>query len=268
MMKKSQHRYLEGFGVLVILLALVRCAFPGVTGYNDGTIAGKAGETTDSTSVAMNVGSASGAVEAGAKAAASSTISWEGKPHRIFSVPSFHAAFPDSNAVQLVAAQKWGVSPVKDRQDAEARKRELVYIGQSPYYHVARLNQSIPYLVPHAALLLHDIGQAFYDSLHIKGIPLHQLVVSSVLRTEADVVKLRRINGNATEQSCHLYGTTFDISYKSFNTVEDPDGPSRRQVSDDTLKWVLSEVLRDKREAGRCYVKYEKRQSCFHMTVR
>jgi hypothetical protein len=51
-------------------------------------------------------------------------------------------------------------------------------------------------------------------------------------------------------------------------TVEDPDGPSRRQVRNDTLKWVLSEVLRDMRESNRCYIKYEVKQGCFHMTVR
>lgn len=38
-------------------------------------------------------------------------------------------------------------------------------------------------------------------------------------------------------------------------------------VRNDTLKWVLSEVLRDFREQGRCYVKYEVKQGCFHMTV-
>ena len=42
----------------------------------------------------------------------------------------------------------------------------------------------------------------------------------------------------------------------------------RRAVRNDTLKWVLSEVLRDMREAKRCYVKYEVKQGCFHLTAR
>ena len=42
----------------------------------------------------------------------------------------------------------------------------------------------------------------------------------------------------------------------------------RRQVQDDTLKWVFSEVLRDFREKNRCYIKYEVKQGCFHITVR
>ena len=182
-------------------------------------------------------------------------------PHRIRSVPNYKTAFPDSQSVQIVAANRWGVRPVQNREDAEARKKELVYVGESPFYHVDRLRSSIPYLVPRAALMLHDIGEAFFDSLYAKGLPLHQLIVTSVLRSMDDVAKLKRHNPNATEQSCHLYGTTIDICYNRYQ-------PLTREVRNDTLKWVLSEVLRDKRNEGRCYIKYEVKQGCFHMTVR
>ena len=183
------------------------------------------------------------------------------KPHRIRGVYNYRTAFPDSQSVQIKAAQKWGVRPVKNREDAEKRQKELVYIGESPYYHVDRLNSSIPYLVPRAALMLQDIGEAFFDSLYAKGLPFHQLIVTSVLRSMDDVAKLQRHNPNATEQSCHLYGTTVDICYNRYQ-------PLTREVRNDTLKWVLSEVLRDKRNEGRCYIKYEVKQGCFHMTVR
>ena len=147
------------------------------------------------------------------------------------------------------------------------RIKELVYVGANPFFHVDKLNNSIPYLVPRASILLQDIGRAFYDSLTIKGIPLHKLIVSSVLRTKDDVQKLRNRNQNATENSCHLYGTTFDLCYNRYITVEDPEGPARRAVRNDTLKWVLSEVLRDFRQQERCYIKYEVKQGCFHITV-
>ena len=88
------------------------------------------------------------------------------------------------------------------------------------------------------------------------------------LRTQEDVAKLRRHNGNATENSCHLYGTTIDICYNRYQTVEDPGGPSRRQVRNDSLKFILSEVLNDMRQQNRCFIKYEVKQGCFHMTVR
>ena len=241
--KLTKKRFLTGFVVVVLLLAGVRWIWPSVA---------------EPRVIIQDI----------AKVVISPTPTDTRRPHRIRSVPSYAVAFPDTNAVQLVAAQQWGVTPVRDREDAESRKRELVYIASSPYYHVDPLYSSIPYLVPRAAVLLQDIGQAFYDSLYVKGVPLHKLIVTSVLRSQEDVMKLRRRNGNATENSCHLYGTTFDICYNRYKTVEYPDGPSRRQVRNDTLKWVLSEVLRDMREQGRCYIKYEVKQGCFHMTVR
>ena len=241
----TKKTYLTGFMAVVLLLACIRWIFPGIA----------ESRATDSVAYTEDV-----------------TGNLQGPPaskaHRIVGVSNYQTCFPDTNAVQLLAAQQWGVSPVKNREDAEARKRELVYIGSSPYYHVDPLYSSIPYLVPHAANLLLDIGEAFFDSLYVKGIPLHRIIVTSVLRSQEDVVKLRRRNGNATENSCHLYGTTVDICYNRYETVEDPDGPARRAVRNDTLKWVLSEVLRDMRQNNRCYIKYEVKQGCFHLTVR
>ncbi len=189
--------------------------------------------------------------------------------HPIRSVPSYNAAFPDVQDVQIIAARKWGVKPVKNRRQAEERKSELVYVGANPYYDIdPAMRSSIPYLVPRASDLLHDIGRNFLDSLYVKGVPLHKLIISSVLRTEDDVARLLRQNGNASEQSCHRFGTTFDICYNRYTTVSPPGGPQRRAVQNDTLKWVLSEVLRDIRQEGRCYIKHEVKQGCFHITVR
>lgn len=190
------------------------------------------------------------------------------KPHSIRSVPRYDDTFPDANDIQLTAATKWGVKPVKDLEDAENRKSELVYVSSSPWFHVDNLRSSIPYLVPRAAILLQDIGKNFFDSLDVKGVPLHKIIATSILRTKENVTKLRTRNLNATENSCHLYGTTFDICYNRYKTVESPNGPQRRAVTNDTLKWVLSEVLRDMRESGRCYIKYEVKQGCFHITTR
>ena len=246
-----------GFAVVVLLLAIVRWTFPSVA------------ESRRPSVESLETSEPEKSESFGSSGKSGISSSSAGSPkHRIVSVPDYKEAFPDTNSVQLSAAQRWGVSPVRNREDAESRKRELVYMGLSPYYHVDPLYSSIPYLVPRAAVLLQDIGQAFYDSLYVKGVPFHKLIVTSVLRSQEDVVKLRRRNGNATENSCHLYGTTFDICYNRYKTVEDPDGPARRLVRNDTLKWVLSEVLRDMRQQGRCYIKYEVKQGCFHMTVR
>ena len=257
-MKLTKKRYLIGFTGAVLVLAGVRAAFPQVAESN--------ANVSSEVSAPVN-GDAEMDAPTGGPAEVK-PIGHISKKHRILSVPNFKACFPDTQAVQLSAAMKYGVKRVKNREDAEKRKNELVYVGANPYYHIDPLYSSIPYLVPRAAVLLQDIGQAFFDSLYVKGIPLHRPIVTSVLRSEADVVKLRRHNGNATENSCHLYGTTFDICYNRYETVENPNGPARRAVRNDSLKYVLSEVLRDMREQGRCYIKYEVKQGCFHMTVR
>lgn len=262
-MKITKKIYLRGFAATVAFLALVRIVFPGVAK----PIVGDA-QTHDAAS--DSIVPVPPAVDD--KTVAQGAARWynaDGTPvrNRIYSVPAFKTTFPDSNSVQMAAASKYGVSPVKDRREAEARKKELVYIGANPYFHVDKLNSSIPYLVPRASVLLQDIGKAFFDSLTMKGIPLHKIIVTSVLRTKDDVQKLRDRNLNATENSCHLYGTTFDLCYNRYITVEDPERPARRAVRNDTLKWVLSEVLRDFRQQERCYIKYEVKQGCFHMTV-
>ena len=187
--------------------------------------------------------------------------------HRIFSVPHFGNTFPDQQDVQILAANKYGVNPVQNREEAEHSKGKLVYVGSNPFFYVDKLNSSIPYLVPRASVLLQDIGRAYFDSLQIKGIPLHKIIVTSILRTKDDVAKLRTRNGNATENSCHLYGTTFDVCYNRYKQIQTRQQP-RRQVQNDTLKWVLSEVLRDMRDRNRCLVKYEVKQGCFHITVK
>lgn len=261
--KIRKHRFVEGMGIVVIVLALVRCAFPGI---NTDRVA-QDGPLADSSAVEP-VEEMTVEVKPLETRPATRYLADGQRPHRIMSVPNYQRAFPDDNNVQLQAAQLWGVKPVKDRKDAENRKSELVYMDCSPYYAVDPLRASIPYLVPRAAILLQDIGQAFFDSLQVKGVPLHRLIVTSVLRSQADVANLRRSNPNATDQSCHLYGTTFDICYNRYKTVEDPEGPHRREVRNDTLKFILSEVLNDMRRNERCYIKYEVKQGCFHMTVR
>ena len=274
-MKISKNRYLQGFLVVVLLLALVRVIFPSVaeprlTAHSDGK------DSTAIDSLRGDLMASAGAqdelsVTPDTASDGSFSIFFDknGKEvkHRIFSVPHFGNTFPDQQDVQIVAASRHGVAPVQNREEAEHSKGKLVYVGSNPFFYVDKLNNSIPYLVPMASVLLQDIGRAYFDSLQIKGIPLHKIIVTSILRTKDDVSKLRTRNGNATENSCHLYGTTFDVCYNRYKQIQTEKQP-RRQVQDDTLKWVFSEVLRDFREKNRCYIKYEVKQGCFHITVR
>lgn len=184
-----------------------------------------------------------------------------GRAHRLVGVQDCEEYFADLQPVQLQSAERLGVKPVQNREAAEHSKGKLIYIGGNPYFDLRDLTMSVPYLVPEAALLLQDIGRNFMDSLYVKNLPPLKPYVTSVLRTQDDVAKLLRYNKNATQKSCHLYGTTFDISYQRFSRNGEVSWDGRG-------KTVLAEVLRDLKESGRCWVKYEFHQPVFHITVR
>lgn len=183
---------------------------------------------------------------------------------RINSVGPLRKVFNDSNHVQMEAARELGILPIYEDNDILNLQRPLELIESCPDFYVDKLTHSFPYLVPEAADLLHDIGKAFNDSLAARGGGAYRMKVTSVLRTPVTVKKLRRINRNATEESTHQYGTTFDISYSKF-ICDDPLQPHR---TFEDLKNLLAEVLDDMRRQGRCYVKFEFKQSCFHITAR
>jgi len=187
-------------------------------------------------------------------------------PKNIHGVISYKRSFGDLNDLHLSIAQAIGIRPAYSRKEVEKMKGHLVQIESNDYYSVDSLKHSLPYLVPKASELLSKIGTNFQDSLGTKGLNPYKVVVTSVLRTLDDVKKLRQRNLNAAENSAHFYGTTFDVSWKRFKKIE-ADRPMQ-DVNKDTLKLVLSEVLRDLRKAETCYVKYELKQGCFHITAR
>lgn len=189
-------------------------------------------------------------------------------PHNVKGVISYKRSFPDLNDTHMKAAKSLGIRPVKSREEAARRTGKLEQIASCETYHLDSLTHSVPYLVPKANDLLQRIGQNFLDSLSAKGLNPNKIIVTSVLRTQDDVKRLRRVNLNASANSTHCYGTTFDVSWKRFKKIDELDGRPYQDVSSDTLKLVLSEVLRDLRRDEQCYVKYELKQGCFHITAR
>jgi len=189
------------------------------------------------------------------------------EPRNIRGVTSYKRTFGDLNSLHLEAALRHGIAPIASRDKAEDMTKQLVHIANNKSYAVDSLTHSIPYLVPVASQLLTTIGDSFLDSLTAKGLNPYQVVVTSVLRTQNDVKHLRKRNINASENSAHFYGTTFDVSWKRFKKVEDKTGRPLQDVGSDTLKLVLAEVLRDLRKEERCYIKYELKQGCFHITA-
>lgn len=178
-------------------------------------------------------------------------------------VRQYDRLFNDLNDTQLEAARKNGLKNPITLSEAE-NDRHLQKIETNRYYSVQKLTHSVPYLVPKAAKLLEDMGKAFQDSLFNRGYNRnHRFTVTSVLRTEETVRQLRKTNVNSSENSCHCYGTTFDISYFTYST---PDVGKAASV--DKMRQILYQVAYDMKQQGRCFVKYEKQQTCLHITVR
>ena len=176
----------------------------------------------------------------------------------------YSTEFADLNEVHLQTAREMGLPRIPDTRD-DAAMSELTEIVDNDYYVIDKLRYSIPYLTARAATELDAISKAFNDSLRSKQFPEYKLVVSSVLRTGEDIARLRRSgNPNASDNSAHCYGTTFDISYTRYFREKETD----EFMQPFELTKVFGEVLRDHRNAGKILVKYEKKEHCFHITVR
>lgn len=177
---------------------------------------------------------------------------------------SYSKLLNDLQEKQIVAAEKNGIKGKFTREDLASGKFDVVHVKTCNHYVVEHLTHSSPYLVPKAATLLDDLGKAFQDSIYNRGYNRkHRFIVTSVTRTQEDVKKLAQTNVNATENSCHCYGTTFDISYARF------ERPATHAIEDnDKLYDILMQVALDFRTKKRCYVKWERKQKCLHITVR
>lgn len=178
--------------------------------------------------------------------------------------PKYYLTFNDRNEKQLLIASAIGIDPITTRTEALKLKEKLTEIKSNDYYTVDSLRTSLPFLVNIAAQRLDSIGILFQDSLISKGGPLYKIFVTSILRTSEDILKLQNKNLNSNTKSAHLYGTTFDIAYWRFERVDTTD----IEIDKSKLKVVLAEVLRDLKAANKCYVKYEVKQGCFHVTAR
>lgn len=171
-------------------------------------------------------------------------------------VPNYGSDFNVVNDVQLAAAKKLGIVPQKDRASLEKMKGKLVQLRNTRYYAIKPLTSSSPFLVPRAADFLTALGKLMQEYNGTTS----RFYVSSVLRTQQDVKNLRSTNGNATENSTHCYGTTVDITYSQFDV--------RGKTTDGKVKEDLARALYDLQAMGYCYVIYERKQPCFHITVR
>ena len=196
------------------------------------------------------------------------------------------------NADHVRRAQARGVGRVSGedeiRRHVEAGR--LVPLADTAFYHIQKLDYSVPYVTPATAELLRELGRRFQDSLRVRGLPRYRYVISSVLRTADNQRALRRINPNATGgTSSHEFGTTLDVVYHTYVYAPDPAdalAPTGYAFLDDRLgglriraydalgmrywqelQGLLGRVLIGLQREGRAYVLLEREQPVFHITA-
>jgi hypothetical protein len=179
--------------------------------------------------------------------------------------------YRDYNGVHLMYARRNGISPFNSTSDFHeginklVREDKLVRISSNKYYVVKRLSHSHPYLTPEAAQLLEDIGKRFRKKLDENRMGNYAYHITSLLRTKESQKNLSRSNVNAASNTSHLYGTTFDIAYRSL--AKRPFPLIRVEVYDAKAIKLLSEVIGELRRERRCVVVTERIEKCFHITV-
>lgn len=121
-------------------------------------------------------------------------------------------------------------------------------------YKIQKLTHSKAYLNETSYLILKEISSIFYKETGV------ELSISSLTRTLENQNKLRRVNSNAAKgDSSHNYGASFDISYAKYG-----DKIGRNYANEKLLQTILEEFAAD----GKIYFIKERRQPCFHITVR
>lgn len=177
--------------------------------------------------------------------------------------------FKDRNLTHLNIAIKKGITPLDSRKEVENIQSQLKHIETNDLYMVDKLTHSVPYLTEGASELLALIAKNFQDSLKSKGYENHRIIVTSLLRTRNDVTRLQKSgNKNATTHSAHMYATTFDITYARFDRMLTPTSLSKKRPNQKAIHMILAEVLKDLKYQRKCYIMYETRQRCFHITSR
>ncbi len=179
--------------------------------------------------------------------------------------------YKDLNAEHLYYAKRNGIKPFKSsshfysKVDEMVENHRLVKISSNKYYTVKYLTHSHPYLTPTASNFLEVLGKEYRKKLDEHGMDNYLFQISSLLRTNESQKSLSRSNVNASSNTSHLYGMTFDIAYKS--VVKKPLPWMKVEIADPKAIKLLSETIGDLRREGRCVVVTERIEKCFHITV-
>jgi len=144
------------------------------------------------------------------------------------------------------------------------RMGELFRIRDGRGYEVEDLSFSYPFLTKEGKTILKEIGKRFRKKVSATRLRGSDFKITSMTRTTEILIRLRKFNSNASVNSPHFYGNTFDISYVRFSSpkwfITDCDKYF--------LKEALAQVIWQLREEKKCWATYEIKQGCFHVVAR
>jgi hypothetical protein len=164
------------------------------------------------------------------------------------------------------AAKLTGIKVCKDEKELKKRISEgkLVKVKSGNYYIVEKMTFSYPCVTRESKILIDEIAEKLSAKASQKGLTGVRFYITSMTRISDNMKSLRRSNGNASANSPHLYGNTFDISYKRFVAHKWVLTNCDKKF----LKEALAEVIWQLKEDNQCWATYEKVQNCFHIVSR
>lgn len=159
-----------------------------------------------------------------------------------------HLFAAEHNGIGLVESEGHFKKLIEDEQ--------LVLVDKGAGYEVMPLTHSHPYITPYSKAILEELGAAFQSLTDEKS----YFTLTSVTRTPDQQKSLRRRNRNATSGvSSHSYGVSFDISYIRMNGKKRFSRPLQNKIET---------ILNEFQKAEKIFFIKERKQSCYHVTVR
>jgi len=148
-----------------------------------------------------------------------------------------------------------GINPQKtdDGLKQLGKKNVLKEIKSNEFYVVQDLTHSQPLLLPKAINLIDQLSTLYQQKCKEKNIDYIRFEITSVSRSRESVERLGKENENSIENSPHLRGKTFDMSWSKFSG------------NDAQLK-LFTSALSELKNQKKCFVKFE-RNGCLHITV-
>jgi len=165
-----------------------------------------------------------------------------------------------------IYASLTGIEKCEDANDIGNRilSGQLCRVKNGRSYKVEIMAYSYPYLTPDSKKLLNEIAGRFRKKVRKDGLMGSRFTITSMTRTSENIKDLGKTNINSSENSPHINGNAFDISYSRFLF--------RKLYVTECDKWymkeALAEIIWQLKEEKKCWATYEKNQGCYHVVSR